>query len=68
MGKVSIPKYTLSEELINSISHGLGAGLAIAALVLLIIRANSAIGVCFDYDYFVYYILYISRFKSKVNW
>ena len=45
MGKVSIPKYTLSEELINSISHGLGAGLAIAALVLLIIRANSAIGV-----------------------
>ncbi len=45
MGKVSIPKYTLGEEIVNAISHGLGAGLAIAALVLLIIRANSAIGV-----------------------
>lgn len=45
MGKVSIPKYTLGEELINAISHGVGAGLAIAALVLLIIRATSAIGV-----------------------
>lgn len=45
MGKVTIPKYTLGEELVNSISHGIGAGLAIAALVLLIIRANSAIGV-----------------------
>ena len=45
MGKVSIPKYTLGEELVNSISHGLGAGLAIAALVLLIIKASSAIGV-----------------------
>mgnify|MGYP003310060535 FL=1 len=45
MGKITIPKYTLGEELVNSISHGVGAGLAIAALVLLIIRANSAIGV-----------------------
>lgn len=45
MVKVSIPKYTLGEEIVNAISHGLGAGLAIAALVLLIIRADSAIGV-----------------------
>lgn len=45
MGKITIPKYTLGEELVNAISHGVGAGLAIAALVLLIIRANSAIGV-----------------------
>lgn len=45
MGKVSIPKYTLGEEIVNAISHGVGAGLAIAALVLLIIRATSAIGV-----------------------
>lgn len=45
MGKVSIPKYTLGEEIVNAISHGVGAGLAIAALVLLIIRADSAIGV-----------------------
>lgn len=45
MAKVSIPKYTLGEEIVNAISHGLGAGLAIAGLVLLIIRANDAIGV-----------------------
>lgn len=35
-----IPKrYTIGEEIFNSISHGIGAGLSIAALVLLIIRA-----------------------------
>lgn len=39
------PKYSLGEELVNSISHGVGAGLAIAALVLLCIRAHSALGV-----------------------
>lgn len=31
--------YTLGEELINSISHGVGAGLSIAALVLCIIKS-----------------------------
>lgn len=41
MEKVKIPKYTLGEELINSISHGIGAGLSIAALVLLIIKSNT---------------------------
>ena len=39
------PKYSLGEELVNSISHGVGAGLAIAALVLLCIRSHSALGV-----------------------
>ena len=39
------PKYTLGEEITNAITHGVGAALAIAGLVLLIIRANSAIGV-----------------------
>ncbi len=32
-------RYTVGEEIFNAISHGIGAGLAIAALVLLIIRA-----------------------------
>ena len=32
-------EYTLGEELFSSISHGIGAGLSVAALVLLIIRA-----------------------------
>lgn len=34
-----LPKYTLSEELINSISHGLGACLSVAALVLCVVQA-----------------------------
>lgn len=45
MSKVSIPKYSLAEELINSISHGIGATLSIVALVFVILRAHSAVGV-----------------------
>ena len=45
MSKVSIPKYSLAEELINSISHGIGAALSIVALVFVILRAHSAVGV-----------------------
>jgi len=37
--KKVLPKYTLGEELTNSISHGIGAGLSIAALVLCVVRA-----------------------------
>lgn len=36
-----LPVYTLSEELINSISHGVGTCLSIAALVLCIVQAAS---------------------------
>ncbi|MBQ9020233.1 hemolysin III family protein [Candidatus Saccharibacteria bacterium] len=36
-----VPKYSLAEELVNSISHGVGAGLAIAALVLCVVKAES---------------------------
>lgn len=42
MAKVRIPKYSLGEELINSISHGVGAGLSIAGLVLLLVKANNS--------------------------
>ena len=35
--KIEIPKYSLSEEIMNSISHGVGALLSVAALVLCII-------------------------------
>ena len=45
MAKVKIPKYTLGEEIINSISHGIGAALSIAGLVLICCFAHSAIGV-----------------------
>ena len=34
-------RYTLGEEIANSVSHGVGALLAIAALVLLIVTAVS---------------------------
>ena len=37
--RISIPKYTLGEELISSISHGVGAGCGIAALVLCIVKS-----------------------------
>lgn len=48
MRKIKIPKYNLTEELINSISHGIGAGLGIAALVLTIVFSachHNAMGV-----------------------
>ena len=38
MGKIRIPNYSLGEELINSISHGLGALLSIAGLVILLVN------------------------------
>lgn len=40
--RISIPSYTLGEELISSISHGIGALLGIAALVLCIVRSAQA--------------------------
>lgn len=38
----TIPKYTLKEELINAISHGIGGCLAIAGLILLIVKSNNS--------------------------
>lgn len=46
--RFNLPRYTLGEELVNSISHGIGAGLSVAALVLCIVRAaykSSAAGI-----------------------
>ena len=40
--KYGIPTYSLAEELLNSISHGIGAGLGIAALVLCIVKSAHA--------------------------
>lgn len=37
--KISIPDYNLAEELISAISHGIGAGLAIAGCVLCIVKS-----------------------------
>lgn len=41
--KIDLPKYKLGEELINAISHGIGAGLSIAALILCIIKADTGL-------------------------
>ena len=35
--RIKIPKYTLGEELMSAISHGVGAALSIAALVLCVV-------------------------------
>ena len=43
--EISIPSYSLGEELFNAISHGLGALLSVAALVLMLIRARNALEV-----------------------
>ena len=37
-----VPKYNLKEELINSISHGVGAIFAIVALILCVVKADTA--------------------------
>ena len=39
--RISIPKYTLGEELMNAISHGIGALFGVASLVMCIIRSCS---------------------------
>lgn len=39
MSKVTIPEYKLSEELMNAISHGVGAGLGIAAMILCVVKS-----------------------------
>jgi len=41
MSKIRIPKYTLSEELINSISHGIGGIFGIVALILMLIKSKT---------------------------
>ena len=41
--KIELPKYKLGEELLNSISHGIGVLLSITALVLGTIKADSGL-------------------------
>lgn len=40
--RIKLPKYTLAEELISSISHGLGAAFAVVALVLCLLKAGES--------------------------
>lgn len=48
MGKVKVPKYTLGEEISNSITHGIGVLFGITILVLTVVMAahnHNAVGV-----------------------
>ena len=72
--RISIPKYTLGEELMNSISHGLGALLGVTALVLCIIRSCSpldgyklASGIVFGLTTTLLYLMSCLYHALKVN-
>ena len=58
--KIELPKYKLSEELINSISHGIGALLSIAAFILCIIKAKNGIAIFSTFFYCISsFLLYL---------
>lgn len=58
--KIELPKYKLSEELINAISHGIGAGLSIVAFILCLIKANSGLAIFSVFFYCISsFILYL---------
>ena len=40
ISKIKIPNYSLSEEIINSLSHGIAAAFSIAGLILMIVKAS----------------------------
>ena len=39
----TLPIYTFGEELINSISHGVGALMALVFLILMLIKSNNVL-------------------------
>ena len=55
-------RYSLGEEIFNSITHGIGAGLAIAALVLLIVKAATQA----PYGLKAYYVTSWTLFGSSL--
>ena len=38
---ITIPNYSLGEEIFNAISHGIGALLSVAALILMLVKAKT---------------------------
>ena len=58
--KIELPKYKLSEELINSISHGIGAALSIVAFILCLIKSNSGLAIFSTFFYCISsFLLYL---------
>ena len=72
--RITIPKYTLGEELMNSISHGVGALLGIAALVLCIVKSCSPLNgyklagsIAFGLTIIILYMMSCLYHALKVN-
>lgn len=72
--RISIPHYTLGEELMNSISHGAGALMGITALVLCIVKSCSpldgyklASGIVFGLTTTLLYLMSCLYHALKVN-
>ena len=72
--RIAIPHYTLGEELMNSISHGVGALFGIVALVLCVVRAAQSgdpyrivSGAIFGFTALILYLLSCLYHALKVN-
>jgi len=72
--RIAIPKYTLGEELINSITHGVGAAMGIAALVLCIVKSCNpldgyklASSIVFGLTFTLLYLMSCLYHALKVN-
>ena len=74
--KVAIPTYTLGEELISSISHGVGALFGIAALIMCVARGASSpvdpvwkvvAGAVFGFTVLLLYLMSCLYHAFKVN-
>ena len=72
--RIAIPHYTLCEELMNSISHGVGALFGIVALVLCVVRAAQSgdpyrivSGAIFGFTVLILYLMSCLYHALKVN-
>ena len=54
------PRLTLGEEIFNSISHGLGIGLAIAGMVLLLLKSHTGLEIMASCFYGISMIIMMS--------
>ena len=72
--RIAIPHYTLGEELMNSISHGVGALFGIVTLVLCVVRAAQSgdpyrivSGAIFGFTVLILYLMSCLYHALKVN-
>ena len=69
--KIKIPKYTLSEEIVNAVTHGIGASLSITALILCIIFSKNTLSVVSSIVYgstsIILYLMSTLYHSFKIN-